>query len=159
MSILTKTPLDILQEAASSENFTITDMMRDALKDEFSDTYADITTVEEAINYAPQMIPVFEASDKSAYYVEMDNVVKYMRSANVKDINDALYDIAEANDLSADSMTILIESSDWAFAVLEEAEKADKAGDKSKMEKIKKSTQLLKKLKEKNIKVAKKKGK
>lgn len=157
MSTLMKTPLDILKEAAESETFSVTDMIKDQIKAEFKDTYAEITTVEENVKYRPEMIPVFESTDKSTYYVEMDNVVKYMKSSGVKDIEEALYDIAECNNLSSDNMTILIESDDWAMSVLEEASKAKKADGKDPMDIIKKSTGLIKNLKKKGIKLAKKK--
>ena len=54
-------------------------------------------------------------------------------------------------------MTILIESDDWAMSVLEEASKAKKADGKDPMDIIKKSTGLIKNLKKKGIKLAKKK--
>lgn len=153
MSVITKTPLEILKEAASMETFTVTDMLRDQIKAEFKDTYAEIDTVEEAIEYRPEMIPVFESADKSAYYVEMDNVIKYMKSANIKNIKEALENIAEGNELKPESMAILIESDDWALSVLEEAEESE---DKAELEKIQESIQLIKKLKDSGINLAKK---
>ena len=97
------------------------------------------------------MVPVF--THESAYYVEMDNLMKYMQSRNITDVKEAMENVAEANRLELDQLSLVIESKEYMNSVLEEASQLSKAGDKSLLENCELSVKLINLLKAEGINV------
>ena len=80
-------------------------------------------------------------------------MAKYMRSAEVTDVSNALYDIAEANDINVDKLSVVIESKEYMKSVIDEAIKQSKAGDKSLLESCELSIKLIEMMKNEGINV------
>ena len=156
-----KNPIEILVEACESESFKAEDLNFKEVEADFVGVFDGEEELDFELDYAIEMVNVIEATthEGSTYLVEMDVLAKYMKSANITDVSEAINNIAEHNDITADRMAIVIESEDYACELLEEAKKESKAGSKAKMEKLKKATDFLKDAKDKGVKVVKKKSK
>ena len=151
--MITKTYTDILKEAAEAETFQVTDLVEDELKSQFSDCVNNMMIVpKELVAYKAEMVPVF--SNESAYYVEFDNLAKYMNSNEITDVREAFTDIAEANNIQPYSLSVVIESKDYMMSVLESAVEQSKAGDKSLLESCELSMKLIQMMQEDGINVA-----
>ena len=150
--MLTKSCTDIIKEAAVSEEFNVTDIITDELKANYADCMACMPIIaKEAVAYNSHMVPVFQ--NESSYFVEMDNVFKYMKSFEITDIKEAMENIAEANDISIGDMSLVIESRDYMDSVIENAIEQSKAGDKTLLENCELSVKLINMLKSEGINV------
>ena len=157
-----KDPYDILTEACKSECGECDDLIEDEVEQELEDEYEEVEELEDDIEYNEDMVPVIQQDieEGSRYLVEMDVLAKYMISSKEEDPAEALKRIAEANSLEPSSMCIVIESDDYARELIEEAKTTKKkTGSKFKLNKIASSSKLLKHIKNKGIKVLKKKSK
>lgn len=156
-----KNPIEILVEACESESFKAEDLNFKEVEADFTGVFdQDLEELDIELDYAIEMVNVIEntTEEGSTYFVEMDILAKYMKSANIEDVSEAINNIAEHNSIDADRMAIVIES-DYAYELLEEAKKDSKSGSKDKTEKLKKATDFLKDAKNKGVKVVKKKVK
>ena len=156
-----KNPIEILAEACESESFKAEDLNFKEVEADFVGIFdGDLEELDFDLDYAIEMVNVIEADTRtgSTYLVEMDVLAKYMKSANIDDVSEAISNIAEHNYIDADRMAIVIESDDYAYEMLEEAKKDKKSGSNDKMEKLKKATDFLKDAKDKGVKVVKKKA-
>lgn len=150
--MITKSYTNILKEAAEAEEFNVTDLVTDEIKSAYDECIKEMTVIpSNMVAYRAKMVPVFQ--NESSYYVEFDNVVKYMKSAEVKDVAIALDNIAEANDIDLSSLSLVIESVDYMNSVIKEAIKKSKAGDKSLLESCELSVKLINMLKSEGINV------
>lgn len=163
--ILGQNPFKILTEAMKSETCEIDctdDQLDDSLvQGDFDDIYDDTEELEDDIDYSEDMVNVIqqETASGSRYLVEMDNLAKYMQSSNITDVLEAITKIAECNSLDATAMCVVIESSESARQMLEEAKKFKKSDPtKSLVQGIKDSFDVIKLMKTKGIKVVKKKA-
>ena len=150
--MITKSYTNILKEAAEAEEFNVTDLVTDEIKSAYDECIKEMTVIPSNMAaYRAKMVPVFQ--NESSYYVEFDNVAKYMKSAEVKDVAIALDNIAEANDIDLSSLSLVIESEDYMNSVINEAIKKSKAGDKSLLESCELSVKLINMLKSEGINV------
>lgn len=147
-----KSCMDIIKEASASEEFNVSDIVSDEIKTSFSQCVCDMPIIaKEAVAYNCNMVPVFQ--NESAYFVEMDNVFKYMRSFEITDIKEAMENIAEANDISIRDMSLVIESEEYMNSVIESAITQSKAGDKTLLENCELTIKLIGMLESEGIKV------
>ena len=150
--MITKSYTNILKEAAEAEEFNVTDLVTDEIKSAYDECIKEMTVIpSNMVAYRAKMVPVFQ--NESSYYVEFDNVAKYMKSAEVKDVAIALDNIAEANDIDLSSLSLVVESKDYMDSVIKEAIKKSKAGDKSLLESCELSVKLINMLKSEGINV------
>lgn len=159
MSLVTNNTHHILIEACKSEACRADDILEDVIESSFEDTWADLPMLNQPIIYTEEQVPIFGIGEgaERAIVVEHDNLAKYMESNNVTDVVEALDRLKEY--YSLDSLDIVIESYDSAVEVVEEAKKLNqKAAEKSGLAKVKSSTDLLRDLKEKGVKVWKQCG-
>lgn len=147
-------PFNLLLEAAQGDIGADTES---TLKE--NEIVARFDSIEECthkICIDPAAVPVFQ--DNNNYVVEMNAIAGYMKSNDIKNIEEALDNVAIANDLGLGSVGLLVESNDEVAAMLE---KANTKGSKAKsqvLDKIKKSTDVVDKLKKKGYPVLKKKS-
>lgn len=150
--MLIKSATDIIKEAAASEEFNTTDIVSDELRASFEECVKDMPIVaKEAVAYNKEMVPVFE--NESEYFVEMDNVFKYMKSFEITDIKEAMENIAEANEIELEKMALVIESEEYMGSVIESAIEQSKAGDKTLLENCELAVKLINMLESEGIKV------
>ena len=150
--MLTKTCTDIIKEAALGEEFQVSDLISDELKTTYKECINAMPIIPKSlVGYNANMVPVF--THESAYYVEMDNLMKYMQSRNTTDVKEAIENVAEANKLEVDQLSLVIESKEYMESVLEEASNLSKAGDKSLLENCELSVKLINLLKAEGINV------
>lgn len=150
----------ILVEASKSECCMADNIMEDAIESSFEDTWKDLPELSQPLMYTEEQVPVFGIGDgaERAIVVEYDNLAKYMESNNIEDIVEALDRLKEHYALEQ-PIGIVVESYDSAVEVVEEAKKLNqKAAEKSGLAKVKSSTDLINKLKEKGVKVWKQRG-
>jgi len=165
--MLKQNPFIVLTEAMKTESFEVDDLEDvlgddQSLQDDIGDAFEDIDELDDDIEYTAEMVNVIQQESVSElrYLVEMDNLAKYMESANVTDVSEALTSIAECNSLDVDLMCVVIESEDYAVELLEEAKKMKKSDPtKTKQKGIKSTLDVINMLKTKGIKVVKKKSK
>lgn len=140
--MITKSCTDIIKEAALAEDFNVTDMISDELKSKYSDCIENMPIIPKSlVGYKCDMVPVFQ--HESSYYVELDNVVKYMNSREITDVKEAVENIAEANDLELEQVSLVIESRQYMESVMKEAIELSKLGDKSLLENCELSIKLI----------------
>lgn len=150
--MLTKSCTDIIKEAAASEEFNVSDVIADELKSKYGECMSNMPIVDKSlVAYNCNMIPVFH--NESEYFVEMDNVVKYMNSFEITDIKEAMENIAEANEIELENISLVIESKDYMDSVIESAIKQSKAGDKTLLENCELSIKLINMLESEGINV------
>ena len=150
--MLIKSTTDIIKEAAAVEEYNVSDIVSDELRASFEECVKDMPIVaKEAVAYTSEMVPVF--MNESNYFVEMDNVYKFMRSAEVTDIKEAMEKIAEANEIKLEDMSLVIESEEYMNSVLENAIEQSKAGDKTLLENCELAVKLINMLESEGIKV------
>lgn len=150
--MITKSCTDIIKEAALAEEFQTSDLVSDELKTVYTECVNNMPIIpKNLVAYRREMVPVFQ--NESKYYIEMDNVMKYMESANIKDVSEAMENIAEANDISTDSLSLVIESKEYMESVMESAIEMSKTGDKSLLENCELSIKLLNMLESEGINV------
>lgn len=150
--MFTKSCMDIIKEASASEEFNVTDIISDELRTSFTECVKDMPIVaREAVAYNSRMVPVFE--HESEYFVEMDNVFKYMNSFEITDIAEAMENIADANEIDVNEMSLVIESEEYMGSVIESAIEQSKAGDKTLLENCELAVKLINMLESEGIKV------
>ena len=150
--MLSKTFTDIIKEAALSESFNTSDMINEELRSDYNSCIKGMPVISKKyISYTAEMIPVFE--HESSYLVEMDNIVKYMSSNDIKDIREAMEDIARENGISMSKLALVVETKQYMNSVMESAIQMSKAGNKALLEDCELSMKLLNMLKEDGIKV------
>ena len=150
--MLTKSCTDIIKEAALAEEFNVSDIITDELKSKYSDCMNNMPIVDKSlVAYNCNMVPVFQ--NESGYFIEMDNVVKYMNSFEITDVKEAMENIADANEIRLENMSLVIESKDYMNSIIESAIKQSKAGDKTLLENCELSIKLINLLESEGINV------
>lgn len=150
--MITKTCTDILKEAAIAEEMTTTDIVSDELKAKYSECIKEMVVIPKAIvAYKAPMVPVFK--NESSYFVEFDNVAKYMNAWDIKDVKEAVENIAEANEIPVSQLSVVIESKEYMQSVLETAIEYHKAGNKALLESCELSMKLIQMMKSEGINV------
>lgn len=155
-----KTALQLMMESCKSEcGATKTEIEVDEDFDELEDEVESCKEYAGDIEYAADYVPVLalESDGIPMYAVELDTLNKYMESAEIDDIREALENVAECNNLSMGDMYLMIEDGDTISEAIQEAKSSKKISSK----KIKSSAGLefFKDLKNKKVKVIKKKSK
>ena len=150
--MLIKSCTDIIKEAASAEEFNVSDIISDELRANYSDCMKNMPIIDKSVvAYNCNMVPVFQ--NESGYFVEMDNVVKYMNSFEITDIKEAMENIAECNEIIIGDLSLVIESKDYMDSVIESAIAQSKAGDKTLLENCELSVKLINMLESEGINV------
>lgn len=157
-----KEPYAILCESAKCEcdEEDLEDLELDDAEDELTGEMDPVDVVDDDIIYSEEMIPVIRIGEN--YVVEFDMLAKYIDSHPNVEISEALDLIAthESNMLTPGSIGILVESDDYADQLIQEAKAAKRtASSKKKIKKVKDTASFLKNIKNKGIKVFKKKSK
>lgn len=158
-----KTTLQLMMEACKSEGCKSEGCKSEADVDgdfdELEDEVESCKEYAEDIEYGADYVPVLalESDGIPIYAVELDNLNKYMESAEIDDIREALENVAECNDLSMGDIYLMIEDADTISEAIQEAKCSKKLSSK----KIKSSAGLefFQDLKNKKVKVIKKKSK
>ena len=164
MSMFNKVAFDIISEAAEGENFNVSSIFDSDVDAEFGTLYNDIRDeIDSAdISYPAESVPVLAidrevGEECTPYCVEFDMLAKYMTTNNVLDIEKAMLDVAQSNDIQLDELSLLIDSEEEVAEYLEEAKKIRKAtGSKKKLDSAYNTAAILKNVKTKGIRVAKK---
>lgn len=153
-----RNPLTTLLEASRTEASLADNLYDDDIEATFESCYKELPEVDQPF-YSEEAVPVFGGAD-GAVIVEADNLARYMESNNITDVAQALSNLAEHYNQDPRNMVVMVESEDEAREVVEEAKSlAQKMADRSKLVKVKSSTDFLRDLKVKGIRVAKKKSK
>ena len=149
-----KDSFSILAECAAID---LPDTRRIVRESEIRSEYDNIEEAEECAICAG-MIPVIEMGNE--YYTEAQLLAPFMRDAGIRSMAEALDCIAEANNLPAKSVGLLIESKSSVDDMIEAAcqKKSNKVKD-AIMNKVDKATNLAKELKDKGYPVKRKKDK
>ena len=150
--MLIKSCTDIIKESATAEEFNVSDIISDELKSKYGECMSNMPIIDKSVvAYNSSMVPVFQ--NESGYFVEMDNLVKYMNSFEITDIAEAMENVAEANEIRVENISLVIESKDYMDSVIESAIAQSKAGDKTLLENCELSIKLLNMLESEGINV------
>lgn len=151
---------DLLAEAARAQIITADNFDQDEIETGFEGMWADLPELNQPLEYTAEAVSVFGIpnGDEKAIVVEYDNLAKFMEFNNIDNVVEALDSLKEYYNL--DDIGIVVESYDSAVVVMEEAKKLNqKAAEKSGLAKVKSSTDLLRDLKTKGVKVWKRSSK
>lgn len=147
-----KTCTDILKEAAEAENFQVTNLVEDELKSSYAECIKEMVVIPKGIvAYRAEMVPVFK--NEASYFVEFDNVAKYMNAWDIKDVKEAVESIAEANEIPVSTLSVVIESKEYMESILETAIEHSKTGDNSLLETCELSMKLIQMMKNEGINI------
>lgn len=155
--MIVKNLTDVIKEAAKSEEFQnieedVSELIDDELKTNYAECIKDMPIIsKELVAYKAEMVPVFK--NESSYFIEMDNIVKYMTAWNIKDIKEAMTNIAEANEISTSELSLVIESKEYMSSILEHAIDLSNKGDKSLLEDCELAIKLINLLKTEGVNV------
>lgn len=150
--MFSKSCIDIIKEASVSEDYNVSDLISDELKTSFVECIDSMPIIDKkVVSYNCSMVPVFK--NESSYFVEMDNIFKYMKSFEITDIKEAMENIAETNDINIENMSLVIESEDYMSSVIESAIAQSKAGDKTLLENCELTIKLINMLESEGINV------
>jgi hypothetical protein len=162
MSIFKKSTFSLISEACKTEESDCDDLYDDSVLSDLDGEIEDIDDVEESeLRYTEEMVTVIESADKSQYFIETDNLSKYMISQNIIDVSEAISNICNANSIEESKICLVIESEDDLHDIIKEA-RATSKGSTIKSKKLgmaRDTTAFLKNIKNKGIKIAKKKSK
>ena len=162
MGVLFKNVTQILSEACKS-NVTIKEI-DDELQDELMSEIDELEELDCDICYTTEMVNVLEQETKFGrrYLVEYENLVKLIEGREI-DIRDALELVCEHNSIGIQDTYVVIESqetlaesiSEIKDSILEACNPVKKAKRRNKLAKC---NEMIKNLKNKGIKVVKKKS-
>lgn len=144
-----KDPLSLLIETSKTDLINTSRIVKESTA---LSGYAGIGSVSEAVVYDPSMVTVVRIDNE--YFTEMNFLYPYMRSNGISSIAEALYHVAEANNLPRGAVGLLIESDEQIECNLKEAKSNKKKN--AVVDKIDKAVELKDKLKDKGIEVKKK---
>ena len=146
-----KDTFSILAECAAID---LPDTRRVVRESEVRSDYENIEEAEICYEATAEIIPVIQIGNE--YFTEAQFMAPFMRDAGIRSMAEALDIIAEANNLPAKSVGLLIESNCSVSAMIEKAcSKGTKAKD-AVMDKVNKATNLAKDLKSKGYPVKRK---
>jgi len=160
--LFTKSIIDILNEASDCEACSNEELELDG---ELEDEYDDVEELEDDIEYTEEMVNVIlqESNSQTKYLIEYDNLCKLMESKRM-DIKEAMISVCEHNQISFSHAYLVLESDETFAEALNEAKASIKYAnnpiDKTKnKKKVGKVYDTFKDIKNKGIKVLKKKSK
>lgn len=151
----------LMFQAANAESFVHEDADLNLDVSNIQRVLENLDELDNDINYTAEMVNVIgdvQDSGEMIFMVEMENLQKYMESAEIEDVSEALWNIAECNNINVTNMCVVIESEDTIMHALNEAKKARKVVP-GKMKQIKNTADILDMMVTKGIKVAKRKSK
>ena len=156
---LFKNPAQVIIEAGNMDLETSNNIMIESAANEFEEISASIPTLEEGtIFYTEEVVPVFEASEKSGVkgVIELESVVKFMDSNDIENIEEAVERIADHYGLQVSDLGVVIESAEELEEIVQEAKKAAKKGMDKKLIDVGGAAKMLKNIKNKGVKIFKK---
>lgn len=153
--ILIKNKLDILTEAASTEDFAVNSTKDDMNASDLEFALEDgVATLAYDLTYPVQSIPVIEQESAydhgKIYVVEYDMLDKLMESYDVDEV-EAMHMLCEANQIDYDDLYLAIESTEYFLEKMEEI-----GGSQLKGRKTNNLVKSISDLKDKGIKMTKK---
>lgn len=163
MSNIFKNTIDILSEAACTDDcMTNTDdpNLDDEYSEEILSEYDDYDELDDDTNCTDEMVNVLADEKNNRYLIEYDNLAKFMESAGITDPKEAMERVCECNSINFADTYLVLESQQSMAEMIDEAKA--KLSDKAKKRvsnKLKSSAKFLKDVKNKGIKVLKKKNK
>ena len=123
-----KTSFGIIYESAKSESFMTDNSELSQAISEVSEQLDSIATLDNDIIYTAEMVNVIESvqNDGTALYVvEAENLAKYMKSAGLEigELQKAIADVASANGVEVNNITLVVESQAVYDDLIQEAKK------------------------------------
>lgn len=151
-----KDTLTLLAEAA---NLDMSNDTESAITEgQIKSVMESIEEVSEEVVITAEMVSVIAVGED--YLVEINNLLPFMKSAEIKSVGEALDAVSRVNGLPDKSVGLLIESDDFIDEKCEAAKcKKDKKSKNKILDKINKSVGLSDKLKKQGYTVKKKKCK
>jgi len=148
-----KDTYSILAECA---NVDLPNTERAVMESEVEAAYSKIEEASQDYAVGAEMVPVISIDGK--YYTEANFLAPFMRDAKISSMLEALDYVAEANGLQKCDVGLLIESDNFVKKMIDK-EKGNATRLKATINKVDKSNNLAKHLKDKGYPVLKKKSK
>lgn len=118
--------------------------------------YEEIEEVNEEVVYGPQMVPVLNIGGD--LLTEMQYLAPYFMNNPIETVEEALDDIAAANNLPPKSVGLLVESQECVTDMIDQAIAKSKGAGSNMLKKVAKGESLVDRLKKNGYKVKKKKS-
>lgn len=159
-----KNLLSIIAEACQSDDIN-TDNVDEDLEDdcgeEILDDYEDYEELDEDFKYTAEMVVIVAQPQGQSvrYLMECDSLLKFMKSSGVTDIKEAMEQVCDKNNIAFDKTCLLTESKQDMVQFIEEAKTKKRPKVKVNLNaKLRTTANFFQDVKNKGIKVVKKKG-
>lgn len=177
MGIFQNGLVSVIKEASGSDAFysdnvpfsaspSEDDIETSDILDDIINGVEDIEELEDDIEYTEESISVMFDAKKDRYLIEFDNLAKYMTSAKVVSVKEAVDKICAANSIESSKTYVVIESQqeivdfvNEAKSVFSKGSSLSIAGKKSKKLDLDKASQALTAMRNLKVNLLKKKSK
>ena len=171
MDMFKKSIIDVMVESTKVEDFELNDLFDDETEKEFNAAIDSIGELQESLVYTPDMVPVIK--HESNFYIDLGDVYRVMECSNddcEEDNEDDEFDIVssiiDANDdegMTLENTFIVVESKEHMMKIVSEARAAVKSksgiSKKNGKAKLTAAADVFKNMKNKGLKLVKKKAK
>ncbi len=167
MDMFKKSIIDVMVESASTEEFMINDLFDDETEKEFNNAINSIGELQESLIFTADMVPVIKHENN--FYIDLGDVYRIMECSNEEcedDEFDVVSSIIDANDdegMTLENTFIVVESKEHMMKIVSEAKAAVKSksgiNKKTGKAKLTAAADVFKNMKNKGLKLIKKKAK
>ena len=164
MDMFKKSIIDVMVESANAEEFMINDLFDDETEKEFNDAIDSIGELQESLMFTADMVPVIKHENN--FYIDLGDVYRIMECSDDEDEFNAVSAIISANDdegMTLENTFIVVESKEHMMNIVSEAKAAVKSksgiNKKNGKAKLTAAADVFKNMKNKGLKLIKKKAK
>ncbi|MCK9199102.1 MAG: hypothetical protein M0P49_05820 [Bacilli bacterium] len=167
MDMFKKSIIDVMVESAKVEDFELNDLFDDETEKEFNAAIDSIGELQESLIFTPDMVPVIKHENN--FYIDLGDIYRIMECSDEEcedDEFDVVSSVISANDdegMTLENTFIVVESKEHMMKIVSEAKAAVKSksgiGKKNGKAKLTAAADVFKNMKNKGLKLIKKKGK
>ena len=167
MDMFKKSIIDVMVESANAEEFAINDLFDDETEKEFNDAIDSIGELQESLMFTADMVPVIKHENN--FYIDLGDVYRIMECSDEEcedDEFDVVSAVISANDnegMTLENTFIIVESKEHMMKIVSEARVAIKSksgiNKKTGKAKLTAAADVFKNMKNKGLKLIKKKTK
>ena len=167
MDMFKKSIIDVMVESANAEEFALNDLFDEEIEKEFNDAIDSIGELQESLMFTADMVPVIKHENN--FYIDLGDVYRIMECSGDDCEDDefsAVSAIISANDdegMTLENTFIVVESKEHMMNIVSEAKAAVKSksgiNKKNGKAKLTAAADVFKNMKNKGLKLIKKKAK
>lgn len=163
MPLKLKNAVDILSESYGTDIFykdPLISNFNDQSAEVIADDLGDIVELDKSLKVTAEMVTIIQDEKQNRFFVEHTNLLSYMESNDIEDIEVALKNVCEGNNVPYENTILLIESKEDIIDSVNEAKSKISGKSKEKLsKKLQGTAKFFKDVKDKGIKIMSKKSK